>query len=135
MEFTKIGRDDVDVEEAETVLVQQEPMHAQHQPDLNQELHLVKTTVIKQNRKMAEAYTRIATEIENVRQHLPVSKLKTFLTSECGLNRSDIGMYLRFNEALGSHAKTVTTHGLPLTVAKSLVAAPASGAQGSARSY
>ncbi|MER8573363.1 DNA (cytosine-5-)-methyltransferase [Mesorhizobium sp. M1409] len=50
--------------------------------------------------------------------------MKTFLVSECGLNGSDIGMYLRLTEALGEHVKTITARGLPLTVAKSLIAAP-----------
>ncbi|TPK91519.1 DNA (cytosine-5-)-methyltransferase [Mesorhizobium sp. B2-4-17] len=128
MEFTKIERDDVEARQDEpAAVIEAEPAQVRPiQPllDLNVSLHSVKTAVRAQNRRMAEGYTRIATEIERVRRHLPVSKLKTFLTSECGLNRSDIGMYLKFMEVLGPHMDLVTERGLPMTVAKSLIAAP-----------
>lgn len=90
--------------------------------DLNEILHSLKTVASTQSQRMAEAYVRIAEEIEKARQRVAVSKLKTFLVSECGLNRSDLAMYLRFTDTLGQHAKTLIARGLPMTVAKSLVA-------------
>lgn len=119
MDFTEPVRD-------EQVDIEIEPVTAAPEPDLNQRLHLLKTVVSKQNQRMAEAYVRIAAEIERIREHLPASKLKTFLVSECGLNRSDLNMYMRVARALGQHEETITRRGLPVTVAKSLIAAPQS---------
>ncbi|WP_458575179.1 DNA cytosine methyltransferase [Pseudaminobacter sp. NGMCC 1.201702] len=118
MDFTEPARD----EQVEVIPL--EPVAPEQAPDLNEALHSLKTVVSKQNQRMAEAYVRIAAEIGRIREHLPASKLKTFLVSECGLNRSDLNMYMQFAGTLGQHEETITRRGLPITVAKSLIAAP-----------
>lgn len=123
MDFTEPVRD----EQVEIVpIVPIEPVAPEPALDLNKALHSLKTAVSRQNQRMAEAYVRIADEIEKVRGRLPATKLKTFLVSECGLNRADLNLYMKFTQILGDedNKEMITRRGLPMSVAKALIAAP-----------
>lgn len=130
MDFTEPVRDEqveiVPIEPIEPIELIEliEPVAPEPAPDLNKALHSLKTAVSRQNQRMAEAYVRIADEIEKVRGRLPATKLKTFLVSECGLNRADLNLYMRFAQILGDDKEMITRRGLPMSLAKSLIAAP-----------
>lgn len=120
MDFTEPVRDE------QVEIIQIEAVVPEPEPSLPKRLHLLKTAVFRQNKRMAEACVDIVDEIEKVRGHIPASKLKSFLMSECGLNRSDLNMYLKFEQTLGQHKETITRNGLPVTVVKALFSAPES---------
>lgn len=88
------------------------------------QLHSLKEVVFAQNKKMAEAFVRITNKIETVRGNFSVSKLRNFLISECGLNRADVNMYMKFERTIGDYKETITDNGLPVTVVKALFNAP-----------
>lgn len=97
---------------------------AQEPVDLSTLLLDLKKKVHSHNKSMAGAFLRLQKEIEDVRGIITASKLKAFLVSECGLNRSDVSTYLKFASVLESHRELVEKKGLPFTVIKPLVAAP-----------
>ncbi|MBU2145864.1 MAG: hypothetical protein KKD02_05920 [Alphaproteobacteria bacterium] len=128
MNFTETGRDEQASTTAIALAQTKTTVERLPDPDLNKALHSLKTVLSKENKSMAKSYVAIASEIELIRkhEHLSKSKLKTFLVSECGVNRSDLNMYTKFKDILDTHKKTILKRGVPLTVAKALIAAPAS---------
>lgn len=92
--------------------------------DTNLRLHALKKRVQDQKKRMAKAFLQIESEIVEVRKLIPQSKLKTFLVSECGLNKSDINTYLKFDDTLGTRRELVEKNGLPFTLIKALISAP-----------
>ncbi|RST85503.1 DNA (cytosine-5-)-methyltransferase [Aquibium carbonis] len=74
-------------------------------------------------KKVTDAITEIAAEIDQVREHVPDTRLRRFLVSECAMNRSDVGTYFRFTEALGDRVNDLVRLRVPFAVIKSLVSA------------
>jgi len=91
--------------------------------DLNKSLYALKRRVRDSQRQMAAAFLKLASTIDQVKEHVPATQLRTFLASECGINRADIGTYLKFSETFGEHQEVVTERALPFSVVKALVAA------------
>lgn len=90
----------------------------------SERLHAIKERVRTRQKAMTKAFLDIASEIDAARHELPESKLKAFLVSECGLNRSDFRTYLKFTEALGAHRETIMKGAVSFATIKALVAAP-----------
>ncbi|TGS46263.1 MULTISPECIES: DNA (cytosine-5-)-methyltransferase [unclassified Mesorhizobium] len=87
-------------------------------------LHAIKERVRTRQKAMTKAFLDIASELNVARTELPESKLKAFLVSECGLNRSDLRTYLKFTEVLGAHRETIMKGAVSFATIKALVAAP-----------
>ena len=62
----------------------------------SERLHAIKERVRARQKAMTKAFLDIVSELDAARNELPESKLKAFLVSECGLNRSDLRTYLKF---------------------------------------
>lgn len=105
------------------IVVAAERKSAPHESELNEQLNSLKKCVLDQKKRMAHAFLRIEAAIHEARQTIPASKLKTFLVAECGLNRSDLNTYLRFDKA-AIDRRLVEKHSLPFAVIKALVSAP-----------
>lgn len=76
--------------------------------DLNKSLYALKRRVRDSQRQMAAAFLKLASTIDQIKDHVPATQLRTFLASECGINRADIGTYLKFSETFGEHQEVVT---------------------------
>jgi hypothetical protein len=85
--------------ETEAIASAAERRSAPHESELNDQLNNLKKCVQDQKKRMAHAFLRIEAAIQEARQTIPASKLKTFLVAECGLNSSDLNTYLRFDNA------------------------------------
>lgn len=74
-------------------------------------------------KKVTEAITEMAAEIDQVRKYVPDTRLRRFLVSECAMNRSDVGTYFRFTDTIGERVDDLVKQRVPLAVVKALVSA------------
>ncbi|KRB30868.1 DNA cytosine methyltransferase [Mesorhizobium sp. Root172] len=90
----------------------------------SERLHAIKERVRARQKAMTKAFLDITVEFDAARNELPKSRLKAFLVSECGLNKSDFRTYLKFSETLGAHRETIMKGAVSFAAVKALVAAP-----------
>ena len=90
----------------------------------SERLHAIKKRLRDHQKAMTKGFLKIVSELEEASTQLPASKLRAFLTSECGINRSDLRTYLTFDAVLGARRELVEKKALSFSVIKSLVATP-----------
>jgi DNA (cytosine-5)-methyltransferase 1 len=111
------------IEAAEEILLDR-PVPAAAADPLSDLLKKSKTILERRRRAIAKAVFDMAKEIDGMSAHLPRAELRAYLTSECGIDRSDLNTYLKLTRTLGSGREAVQKSGASFACLKALAAAP-----------